>query len=302
MGGGNWDSDKWKDYSTKNVANKRSVHDVYTAKKGKTDYLPNGVKMRESCDSADHPLSTPIIFGLDITASMNNILHLVAEKLGVLVTEIINRQPVSDPQIMFHAIGDVACGDEYPLQITQFESDLRIATQLMELYFAGGGGGNGSESYPLTWWFAANHTKADNYTKRGKKGFIFTLGDDGVPTHFTASQLERVFGYKVEKTVTTAEILAQVNRQYEVFHLCLEQGSTMDAQALKGWQDLLGERAIRVTDYTKIPEIIVSILEAMAGKNINDIVNSWDGNTALVVASAIRGLKVQTGATDLVEF
>ena len=198
MGGGSWTARDWSSFSNSRVSG-RSTASIYTASKMKNDYDPKNV-MRESCDSTEHPNSTPIILGLDVTGSMSNILQVMAEKLGLVMTEVYNRKPVTDPQILFAAVGD-AVYDDYPLQVTQFESDIRIAKQLTEVYFERGGGGNGFESYPLIWYFAANHTKCDNYLKRNKKGFIFTFGDDGYPAKLTKREIKDIV------IATTTEIL-----------------------------------------------------------------------------------------------
>lgn len=300
MGAGAWTAQDWSTYSTAKVVG-RSTKEIYSSTRMKSDFDPKGVT-RESCDSAEHPNSTPIIIGLDVTGSMGHILQNVAEKLGDLVGEILDRKPVSDPQIMFNAIGD-AVYDSAPLQVTQFESDIRIAKQLTELWFERGGGGNYFESYPLTWYFAANHTKIDSFDKHGKKGIIFTMGDDGYPTKLTKREIEEIFGDTVEADVDIEELLTQVNRKYEVFHLCLRQGGTYRDEDLDKWQKILGERAIPVADYRKIPEIIVSILETLAGKAMEDVVSSWDGSTAVVVREAIKGLTTKDfGGKDVIEF
>ena len=75
---------------------------------------------------------------------------------------------VTDPQFLCAAIGD-SKSDKTPLQVTQFESDIRIIRQLTDLYLEGGGGGNYGESYHLLWYFAAYRTAADCFEKRGKK-------------------------------------------------------------------------------------------------------------------------------------
>jgi hypothetical protein len=82
----------------------------------------------------------------------------------------------------------------------------------------------------------------------------------------------------------------------------MTQGGSHTESDYDRWQNLLGERAIKVKDYTKIPEIIVSILEAMAGKDIKEIETSWDGDTSIAVADALRGLKNIYSNSDLVEF
>ena len=79
---------------------------------------------------------------------------------GIMVEEILARKPVSDPHILCMGIGDVLC-DQAPLQVTQFEADIRIAEQLEKLWLEKGGGGNSCESYNLPWYFAAMHTAID---------------------------------------------------------------------------------------------------------------------------------------------
>lgn len=176
MGCGSWTPRDWDTYSKSSIAGK-SAAGIYTSRSVKPEFDPKGIPMRESRDSDDHPNSNAIIIGLDVTGSMSDILEGVAKKLNVLVTEILDRKPVTDPQIMFNAIGDAMC-DSTPFQATQFESDIRIAEQLTQLYFERGGGGNMFESYPLAWYFAAMHTDIDCLNKRNQKGFLFTMGDD----------------------------------------------------------------------------------------------------------------------------
>lgn len=301
MGGGSWTSQDWSSFSSSRVTG-RTTSNIYTSSRMKNEYDPKNV-MRESCDSKEHPNSTPIILGLDVTGSMSNILQTMAEKLGLVMTEVYDRKPVTDPQILFAAVGD-AVYDDYPLQVTQFESDIRIAKQLTEVYFERGGGGNGFESYPLIWYFAANHTKCDNYLNRNKKGFIFTFGDDGYPQSLTKKEIKDIFGDTVEKDIPIDEVLTQVNRKFEVYHFCMEQGGSYRDSDYRHWQNILGERAIKIRDYTKIPEIIVSILETYAGKDKDEIINSWDGSTSIAVADALSGLTVNKGSkgNDLIEF
>ena len=304
MGGGNFTSKDWTSYASSNINNK-TVNQIYTSTAMKDGYSPKGV-IRESCDSDEHPNSTPIIIGLDVTGSMEDILYEVAQQLGDMVIDILERKPVSDPQIMFNAIGDHDC-DSYPLQVTQFESDIRIAEQLTDLYFEKGGGGNYFESYPLTWYFAANHTSCDNFKKRGKKGFIFTMGDDSYPKSIDRRSINEIFGDEVKSDISVNEILSQANREWEIFHLVLKEGWNMQNGWNKDkvepeWHALLGERMIPVTDYTKVPQIIVSILERMAGKSVEEIVGSWDGTTAVAVQNAIQGLTEKKETGELVEF
>ena len=298
MGGGSWTAKDWTAYSRSTISGKTATG-IYTSSTTKKEFDPKDIGIRESRDSADHPESNAIIIGLDVTGSMSDILEKVAKRLNVLVNEILDRQPVSDPQIMFNAIGDAMC-DSSPFQATQFESDIRIAEQLTQLYFERGGGGNSFESYPLAWYFAANHTSIDCHEKRDKKGFLFTMGDDCYPTVIHRSEIKEVFGDDVSEDITAEALLAQVNRKYEVFHLVLDRHR--NTSNIERWRDLMGERVIKVADSEKIPEIIVSILETMGGKDAETVAASWDGSTGLVVREALSGLTSVTANNALVKF
>ena len=300
MGSGSWTSKDWSSYTSKRgYSSSSSAKELYTRDTVRSDFDPKGIAFRESCDSEEHPNSTPIIIGLDVTGSMSSVLETVSKRLGDTITQILERNPVSDPQVMFAAFGD-AVYDKHPLQVTQFESDIRIAEQLNDIYFEKGGGGNGGESYALPWYFAARHTKIDSFDKHGKKGFIFTVGDECCLDTLTKDQIKQFIGDDVERDLTAEEILSEVSRKYEVYHLIVDPVYYQEPE--KEWKKLLGKNCLIVENIEKIPEIIVSVLELHAGKSVDEVVNSWDGSTAMIVKDAITGLYVAKTSSDLVEF
>lgn len=305
MGYGTFDSASWSSYTTsRGYTASSTAKDLYKSTTVKKEFEPVGITYRESCDSEEHPNSTPIILGLDVTGSMNRVLETISKKLNVLITEIYEREPVKDPQVMIMAFGDVEC-DRHPLQVSQFESDIRIAEQLNDIYFERGGGGNDGESYTLPWYFAARHTKIDSFEKHGKKGFLFTIGDEPYLTNISAEAIKEFVGDDIQSSLSAEELLAEVSRQYEVYHLMIEEGSGMrwgKDEVVDKWTKLLGQRAILVSDCTKIPEIIVSILEVASGKDAKEVVDSWDGTTSVAVSKAISGLTTVDDSKELVEF
>lgn len=308
MGCGTFTSRDWSSYTaSRGYTAKSTVSDMYKSTSVKPAMEPVGVTYRESCDSDEHPNSTPIILGLDVTGSMGGVLETVSKKLNTLITEIYDREPVKDPQIMIMAFGDVEC-DRHPLQVSQFESDIRIAEQLNDVYFERGGGGNAGESYTLPWYFAARHTKIDSFEKRGKKGFLFTIGDEPYLNNISKDAIKKFVGDDIQSDLTANELLTEVSRQYEVYHLMIEEGSGMRCGrggrdvVITKWTNLLGQRAILVSDCTKIPEIIVSILEVAAGKDAKEVVDSWDGTTSIAVSKAISSLTNVDDSKELVEF
>lgn len=303
MGGGSWSSSSWSSYkASSGIDHARSARDIYTTTRTKAEYLPKGV-IRESCDSEEHPNSTPIILGLDVTGSMSHVLHTMADKLGVTMGEIYNRKVVTDPQICFAAIDDYITSDNEALQVTQFESDIRIAEQMKELKFIERGGGNRWESYVLAWYFAARHTKCDAFAK-GKKGVIITMGDDGVQPMLTREEVRDVFGDTLQDDIKTSELLTEVNRNWEVFHISIADGGSFSSRVTSEWGDILGSHSIIVDDMNKLPEVIVSLLQALNGDSVDEIAKSWDGSTAVVVKEALKNLAITplNGGSDVVVF
>lgn len=308
MGSGRWSVSDWEAYSAKNIKSKTTVDGIYTSRALAPELDPKGIKFRESCDSADNPMSSPIIVALDVTGSMGVVLDSMArEGLKTLATEVYKRKPVSDPHIMFMGIGDAEAGDRAPLQVTQFEADIRIAEQLTRIYLERGGGGNNYESYAMAWYFAAMHTRIDSFEKRGKKGFLFTVGDEQPTPYLRGCDIERVFGYRPAfDRISAQELLTMVSRQYEVFHLMVEDGSYFRSrgdEVVNQWTGLLGQRAIRLSDHSKMGEVIVSTLQVMRGADTDSVISSWDRQTGLVVSKAINSLTDKVEASDgLVRF
>lgn len=270
----------------------KTTDQVYKSRTMDKDLDPMGVKVRESRDSADNPKSTPLIVGLDVTGSMGMLADIIArEGLGTLFTSIIDRKPISDPHVMFMGIGDANC-DQAPLQVSQFEADNRIVDQLTKLWIEKGGGGNMFESYNLPWYFAAFHTVHDSFEKRGKRGYLFTVGDEEVPKDLTKEQLKKFLGDDVEGHMTTADMLALAQRTYDVYHVIIEEGSHARAvlpRVQEGWRNLLGQHVISLADHKKLAETISSAIEMAEGADADAATAHW-GAGASVVHAAVKNL------------
>ncbi|WP_434715667.1 hypothetical protein [Paraburkholderia sp. A3RO-2L] len=301
MGSSSWSSSDWQSFSS--TTRTKSTAQVFRQSGMHADLNPHGVGIRESRDSAVNPHSHAIIVASDVTGSMGKLAEVLVRKgMGVLVEELLSRKPVPDPHIMCMGVGD-AYTDDAPLQVTQFEADIRIAQQLSQIWLEGHGGGNNGESYPLAWYFAARHTSIDCFEKRQKKGYLFTVGDENPHKVLTRGQVKDIFGDNIERDLTSAELLTMASRSYHVFHLLVEESSTYDAQVKANWQALLGERALPLSDHTKLAELIVSTIQVNEGASVDTAVKSWSGDTSLVVARGLNGLQPTGKAgTGLVRF
>lgn len=287
MGSGSFNASAYRSFSTSTRG--KTTDEIYSSRAIHKNLNPNGVKIRESRDSSDNPNSTPLIVAIDVTGSMGIIADVLArEGLGTLFTEILDRKPISDPHVMFMAVGD-ANFDSAPLQVSQFEADNRIVEQLTQIYIEHGGGGNHFESYNLPWYFAAYHTEHDSLIKRAKRGYLFTVGDEEAPRDLTRDQIEKVCGVKLERDISTGEMLEAAKRKYDVFHIIIEEGdyaSHHPDKVLDIWRKLLGQHVIGLSDHKKLAETIVSTIEVVEGRDAKKVTAKWGS----VVYDAVKHL------------
>lgn len=294
MGYGNWSSDAFD--HLKSSRKTKSVDDIFTSRNLSTDMNPHGVLFRESRDSVEHPESVPVIVFLDVTGSMGRIPEvLVREKLGALMDTII-KHGVPDPQILFGAIGDHHC-DRSPLQIGQFESATKELDQwLTKIYLEGGGGGQHMESYLLGWLFAARHTSIDAFEKRGKKGFLFTIGDEWTWDELDSDTLKSLMGYKQSESVSAEALLREAQRMYEVFHIHINEASYCnDPVVLDPWKALLKERLIILENHEAIAETIATTVAVLTGADKKKVLSSFDKSIAKTVSTALTHITGNTG-------
>lgn len=239
---------------------------------------PSGVTFRECFDSAEHPNTIPIQLYLDVTGSMGRIPHdMIKDGLPTLMGSLI-QNGVADASLMFGAIGDHEA-DRYPLQVAQFESgDAELDMWLTRTYLEGGGGGNAGESYLLAWYFAANHVKTDAFSKRNKKGFVFTIGDEPCLKSLPVNAVKGIMGNSAvgQATFSREELLDAAKKQNHVYHIHINHGRSEDA----AWREMLG------------PNLVVIQDPGLVSRTISDIILSHGGEvTAPVTESQSEPVK-----------
>ena len=304
-GGGRWDDKKWETYVS--TSSTRTVHENFTAKK-MVDYLdPKNIKVRESRDSDINPQSTAVAIALDVTGSMGMCAQQIATKgLGATFERILSNKPVSDPHVMIMGIGDIRY-DRAPLQMTQFEAEVDPMTeQLEKLYLEMGGGGNQTESYDLAWYAAAALTSIDCFEKRGKKGYLFTVGDEDAPAGLPKDLLKDKCGIDVQHDVSASEALEMAERKYHVYHVVVAEGSHCRMSGVDhvkaSWVPLLGQRVLVLRNLADLAEVITGAIEMNEGSSIDDVVADraakCSDSTAMVVREALEGLVPMNSSTS----
>jgi hypothetical protein len=281
--------------SNANLRSNKRLEDIFVNNTIQKTMDPIHITFRESRDSEANPNSLAIILGLDVTGSMGMIADDMAKRsLGVLMDEIHKRKNEYDPHIMIMGIGDVEYDQSF-LQVSQFEADLRIDDELQKLHIEKGGGGNNSESYNLAWWFAANKTKIDCWEKRSQKGLVFTIGDELPPPEVSKTSFRRL-SHPVQADIDSKELLLEAQKTYDVFHIIVEEGSyalSRKKPVIAAWTELLGKRALPLSDYKRLPVVILSAIEVNQGADPLEVANSWQDKKDKVVVLHAFGLDKQ---------
>ncbi|MFC5008604.1 hypothetical protein ACFPIJ_63675 [Dactylosporangium cerinum] len=246
---------------------------------------PKGVGKRESRDSDEHPDSVAIAVMFDVTGSMGSVPRVLQQKLPQLLGLLLRKGYVKDPQILFGAIGDATC-DRVPLQVGQFESDNRLDEDLGRFVLEGGGGGQMTESYELAMYFMARHTSIDCYEKRGKRGYLFIIGDEQAYGRVKPGEVRDVIGDKLGEPIALRAIVEEVRRMYDTYYI-LPAGSSYagNTTILDFWKDLLGQNVIALDDLDAVCETIA--LTVGLGEDTIDLDEGLDdlrdvGSTATV--------------------
>ena len=173
---------------------------------------------------------------------------------------------------MFGAIGDATC-DHAPLQIGQFESDNRMDDDLGRILLEGGGGGQKTESYELALYFMARHTATDCFAKRGRRGYLFIIGDEMAYPRVKPARGPRGDRRRAAGARAGAKRSAEVTAKWDTYYI-LPAGASYagDPEVLGFWRELLGQNVIELAD----PDAVCETIALTVGLG-EDAINLDDG-------------------------
>ncbi len=289
MGFGSYRASDWtKLKNSRGIKSSSSVQEIFTSKKMDPKYDPKNINIRESRDSEDSPESTPVIIAFDDTASMGYLAAEIAQNsLNKTVTEIYDKKPVTNPHVMCAAFGNA--GDMAPLQVTQFEADIRIVEQLLDLWIVLRGLGDSGD--PLVWYFAAKHTSIDSFRKRGKKGFLFTIGDDYIKGSIRGHHINDIFGDEKVRDMTPEQILEMAKEEYHVFHIITKP---LKPAVVNEWLKLLPASTAIVDEKNvgNLYMVIISIMQLVNGQDREEILGQWPAEVRPGIREAIKYIRI----------
>src|SRR5215813_11760438 len=205
MGSTRWSDDHYRERAKVRAATGKTVFEHDAAMRAQPaverrvheKMNPFGVQVRESRDSETHPTSHAVGVLFDVTGSMKSVPRILQANLPKLMGLLIRKGYLEHPQILIGAIGDATC-DKSALQVGQFESGIEIEDDLGKLFLEGGGGGHITESYELAMYFMARHTAIDCMEKRGKRGYLFVIGDEAPYPRVNRKEVEKLIGDKIQ--------------------------------------------------------------------------------------------------------
>lgn len=228
--------------------------------------------IRECCNTEEHPNTIPVILALDVTGSMGEACRETAEALGKIMSDLYSKY--KDIQIMVMGIGDLAY-DRGPIQISQFESDVRIAEWLDKIWMEHGGGGNSFESYTAAWYMGLHHTKLDAFDKQGRKGIIITMGDEPMNPYLPSYELSEVTGDKLQGDVETKDLYEEASKKFDIFHIAVDDYKDSYKYHKEGidntFGEFLGENFI-VSGINNLGENICKCIDMASGSKTGSFV------------------------------
>lgn len=308
MGQGSYKASDWlRLKNSRKLSDSSTAASVFENTSAKKIYTSSSVSKRECRDSIDSPSATPVIIGFDVTASMGYLAkELALNSLHRTITLLLEKKPISDPQILCAATGDCK-SDITPLQVTQFEADIRVIEQLLQLHLEGGGGGNNGESYNLLWYFASRHTSTDCFEKRREKGWLFTIGDDRCHPTLTPAEIKRTFSDNCIYSLSNEELLREAQKKYNIFHIHISSDRPDDRTIADEWRRILPGKTA-VIDRKKIgnlAELIFSVISVSKGAEPNAVLKGLDQYAAENIAPSLAMINagsIQSKSNNTISF
>ena len=283
MGYGSYSASDWsKLKASRQLSADKNVNEIFQRSGCNPKFDPRYIGTRECFDSEDHPHSTPIVVGLDVTGSMGYLaVKIATEALNELITKLYSTDAVEDPALMCAAYGDYR--DAAPLQVTQFESDIRIAEQLLDIYFENKG--NRMVVPTCLWEFLARHTEIDAVNKRNEKGFVFTIGDDAAIRDTDVGEtIQRVIGDRIH-FASVRSILNEVEKKFHVFHIMI--GRDGNPRLLPGRKIVIAKNEI-----DRIPEIIIGAIRLQKGDDLETVLSRQKSYAVPTLRKALGQLQL----------
>ena len=244
MGSGSYDPSAFSSYS--HTASSQSSNQRRAEAREAVKLHGDWKKTRYSLVTDEHPRPLPIFVGLDVTGSMQSAHNGLIRGSTVHMLEhlvLLGERGKFTPQVLFAGLAD-RDDPEGSLQLGAFESDIRMYQQLGAVHLGGGGGSEHMHEagYLDALAFIALKTEIECFTKQGRKGHVFLVGDEYPNAYIPSGELQGMFGVE-HQGLSFSEAVAAVRERYHlttVFAHTASYGMLEAKNVLSCWKKLIG--------------------------------------------------------------
>jgi hypothetical protein len=119
------------------------------------------------------------------------------------------------------------------------------------------GGGQKTKSYELALYFMSRHTATDCYERRGKRGYLFLIGDEMAYPRVKPTEVRDVIGDEMRHHLPVSDLVAEVSAKWDTYYILPAGASYVgDREVLGFWRGLLGQNVIQLGDLDAVCETI----------------------------------------------
>jgi hypothetical protein len=112
----------------------------------------------------------------------------------------------------------------------------------------------------------ARHTSLDCYEKRGKRGYLFVIGDEIPYPKVKRKEVAKVIGDGLQADLSTEVLVRELERTYDVYYILPRLTHHWDnPEVHRRWVELLGQNVLRLEDPAGICEMIASTIGVAEG-------------------------------------
>src|SRR4029079_17561110 len=101
------------------------------------------------------------------------------------------------------------------------------------------------ESYELTMYVAARHTALDCVEKRGRKGYLFMIGDEMAYPVVRRAHVQKLIGTDPQDDMPLRQIIEETREKYHLYFV-ISRGAAhgQDRDILRFWTEHLGKQSV----------------------------------------------------------
>lgn len=218
----------------------------------------------------ENGIAVPVKTEFDGTASMGENVEKCFYELGTTFDMLGFLRSRANVQMASAIVQDV--DDSYPVaQMTQFESDNRIAEQL-RLLLSANNGGDAIEDYDLGLLYTMLAVEADIYDHYGLKGYYMVVGDQRGRGLVDPRTAQHHLGHSIQSPLRTSEIARQLKERWHLYYLQVERGgqpATRDSSS-KWWEEVIGmNNVVYVPHQDLIAETQAGLIYLLENANVS---------------------------------